>query len=478
MHDRWTPTNLLDGRLWAGWGPAADDGVDLDRSSRLVELVARLTGRQRAQVHQLLTHSRDRGRYLLLRRLSLTRHAVVYLAVDRKLARKVAVKIHRDVRQDARVQAITESQALAQLSRHPNIVQIHDVGEHVYPASGGEQSAWLYSVLELCDCDLFEWCVSPDENDGRAGGRRDWTEVVARIMQAARGLSYLHGAGYTHRDIKPTNILILGGVAKLADFGSVARPGPRADVAGTAGFIAPEVDIYGPGFAADVFSLAATLWACMFWELPYAVPSGIPRAIAAGVSMQRAIDRELTQPRAVPHGLPSSVRELLERALDPDPERRPSLQDFVLDLQVALDNVERKQQARRWGPLVAGGLIVTLGVGFSIGAVRYRGSGALGSISRVAFDAFAPLDPLARAELAASLGDGESVVAELNRMDSTVRELAVPELDEVIARTDRLAVRLESTSPDHAVVVQGIAKYYRRLRARARASRGAQPRSK
>src|SRR5690606_36225446 len=153
MHDRRTTTNLLDGQPWAAWGPRVDDRADLDRSSLLVTLVARLTGRPDAQVDEILAHSHSRGRYLLLKRLSVTGHAAVYAGVDRKLAREVAVKIHRDAQQHARQRAIFESQAMARLSKHPNIVQIHDVGEHVYQVSETECSTWLYSVFELGDCD-------------------------------------------------------------------------------------------------------------------------------------------------------------------------------------------------------------------------------------------------------------------------------------------------------------------------------------
>lgn len=433
MHGRRTPTNLLDGQLWAGWGPPVDDRPDLARSSLLVELVARLTRRKHAQVEEILAHSRDRGRYLLLRKLSVTKHAAVYSGVDRNLAREVAIKIHRDVGQDARVQAIRESQAMARLE-HPNIVQIHDVGEHVHQVSEGEHGTWLYSVLELCDCDLFEWCVR---------NTPDWTEIVARIIQAGHGLAYLHGAGYTHRDIKPANILIVRGVAKLADFGFVARPGPKLRLVGTAGFIAPDAAVYGPSYAADVFALAVSLWSCLFGELPYTLPSGsnVTPDIAANAAIQKCLDREIAPPRVSPPGLPESVRELVERALDPEPKRRPCLEQFLFELKVELEQFERRKQLRRWVPAFAAGVFVIFGVGFAIGAVRNQGTGS-GSPTDAVLGAF---DPLTRAEIAALMGKGDMAIGAIYLAYDAAENLPESERIEVAKTAERVAQMLETT---------------------------------
>jgi hypothetical protein len=429
MNHRRTPSNLLDdGQRWASWGPPVDGRADLNRSSLCVRLVARLSGLGEAEVQEILAH--DRGRYLLLKRLSRTKHAAVYLAVDRNLAREVVVKIHRDARQAARMQAIKESQAMARLSKHPNIVQIYDLGEHIYESDAGEPSVWLYSVLELCDCNLAEWLATP----------RTWDEIVALVIQVARALACLHRLGLTHRDIKPTNVLILDGVAKLADFGSVATPGPKLELVGTVGYISPDAAVYGPSFASDLFALAVTLWVCLFGDLPYTVPCGpdVTRDIVAHAVIQKCIDRAIEWPQSISPDLPMSVKDLLVRALDPDSERRPSLDEFIWVLQTALDRVARRRRMRRRVTAMTAGVLVAASVGFSIGAVMNRGTGSL------PLAVLRTLDPLTQAVYAASMGNGNVALGAIYRAHDEAEGLPASERIKVAETAERVAQILEA----------------------------------
>ena len=115
------------------------------------------------------------------------------------------------------VETMSELSLLARL-KHPNVVRMEEV---LYDASDHT----LEMVLELADCDLAELI------------RQWWTPSVAiqqrqqaQVPQMVRvayqvfcGLNYLHQNGIMHLDVKPSNMLIVGGVAKLADFGLSER---------------------------------------------------------------------------------------------------------------------------------------------------------------------------------------------------------------------------------------------------------------
>jgi serine/threonine-protein kinase len=272
------------------------------------------------KIGEIAFHSGPRGRYVLLKRLSVTPHAAVYSGVDSLLARDIVVKIHRNARAHARQRALFESRIMARL-KHPNIVPIYDMGEHVERTGEGP---WLYSVIEQCEADLHAW-VQQLESKGPV----HWATIILRIIEVARGLAYLHDQGYIHGDVKPTNILIKNGIAVLADFGHAEKFGASIDDAGgTAGYVAPEVVFERDStFASDVFSLAATTHVCLFAELPFSLPSGdhVSPKTATIASASKAGDGRIKPPEVRPRGLPDSVPRTLELALHPDPNQRLSL---------------------------------------------------------------------------------------------------------------------------------------------------------
>jgi serine/threonine protein kinase len=86
-------------------------------------------------------------------------------------------------------------------------------------------------------------------------------EVVALGLKLADALAHLHSHGLVHRDVKPSNILFVGGQPKLADAGLVAAVDDARSLVGTAGYIAPE----GPGTPqADVYALGKVLYEAAF----------------------------------------------------------------------------------------------------------------------------------------------------------------------------------------------------------------------
>ncbi|WP_193213951.1 SUMF1/EgtB/PvdO family nonheme iron enzyme [Luteolibacter marinus] len=142
---------------------------------------------------------------------------------------------------------------------HPGMVNILHVGRSV------DGNAFYYYVMELGDDVLTGREINPVEYEARTlrsdlkrtpGQRLDTDFCIDVGVRLAEALRHLHDNGLAHRDVKPANVIFVGGKAKLADIGLVATRGQRTFV-GTEGFVPPE----GPGSAqADVYSLGKVLY--------------------------------------------------------------------------------------------------------------------------------------------------------------------------------------------------------------------------
>jgi serine/threonine protein kinase len=202
------------------------------------------------------------GRYRLLREVGRGGMGAVWLAHDTVLDRQVALKRvglmpGSEVADLERVRR--ESRVSAMLS-HPHVVAVFDLVDE-------DDRHWL--VMEYVEGDSLAALVrrhrslSPDR-----------TAVI--VAQAARGLAAAHEAGITHRDVKPSNILVRpDGVAKLGDFG-IARTSADPTltqtgmVTGSPGYLAPEVAAGRPATpASDLWSLGATVFHAVTGRPPY-----------------------------------------------------------------------------------------------------------------------------------------------------------------------------------------------------------------
>ncbi len=155
----------------------------------------------------------NHGRYVVLEVLGRGAMGQVLRAYDPKLEREVALKLvsGRTLDPNARERMLREAQAMAQLS-HPNVVAVHDVEE---------SGAGVVLVMEY---------VRGPTLRGWAPGRA-WPEIVARLIEAGRGLAAAHAVGLLHRDFKPDNVLVAeSGTAKVTDFGlaKLSPSGPRS----------------------------------------------------------------------------------------------------------------------------------------------------------------------------------------------------------------------------------------------------------
>ncbi|WP_053718927.1 serine/threonine-protein kinase [Saccharothrix sp. NRRL B-16348] len=206
------------------------------------------------------------GRYRLRHVLGRGSMGTVWAAHDEVLRRDVAVKeILRpagapdDEAEVLRERTLREARSAAALA-HPNLVTLYDVVQ-----VDGDP----YVVMELVPSSSLAEVVRQ---------RGPLTDVQGAVVAdaVAAALEAAHRAGITHRDVKPGNVLVADdGRVKLTDFGiarnvAEATLTSRGIMLGTPAFIAPEVAAGGAvSFAADQWSLGATLFAAMTGQQPY-----------------------------------------------------------------------------------------------------------------------------------------------------------------------------------------------------------------
>jgi hypothetical protein len=240
------------------------------------------------------------GRFVIEERIGSGGFGTVYRAWDERLQRPVAVKV---IAQEGEPRVMREAQAVARLA-HRNIATLYELAS---------ENGHALLVSELIEGDTLRAL-------GRAGELSD--RLVAEVgADAAAALAHAHRHGVVHRDVKPENILVPNGEAKLVDFGIARIAGEQTltktgAVVGTLAYMAPEqADGLRPGPAADVYSLALTLYECLCGEHPL-LREG-PAATA------RAIGEPVAPLTAVRPDLPGAMTEAIDDCLDPDPEARP-----------------------------------------------------------------------------------------------------------------------------------------------------------
>ncbi|MCH9683517.1 MAG: serine/threonine protein kinase, partial [Deltaproteobacteria bacterium] len=168
----------------AGGHPALAQGADYARQRGLIES---------ALFGDIAAPPRI-GRFTVLEHVGAGGMGVVYSAYDDVLDRKVAVKVLHSEGYDAngRMRMLREARAMARLS-HPNIVGVHEVGEH---------DGQVFVAMEFVRGRSLDKWFREEE------GPKPWREVVEVLSRAGRGLAAAHEAGLVHRDFKPHNVIL------------------------------------------------------------------------------------------------------------------------------------------------------------------------------------------------------------------------------------------------------------------------------
>lgn len=146
-------------------------------------------------------------------------------------------------------------------------------------------------------------------------------EAAVLGVQLASALSYLHGHGYLHLDLKPSNIVVDRGRAVIVDLSVAHRPGRARPGLGTWCYLAPEQAVGGPlTSAADVWGLGAVLFEVLAGRPAFGVDETGSEEQDSYPQLEGSAPR-LSRDRRVP----SPLAEAVDACLDPDPSRRPSL---------------------------------------------------------------------------------------------------------------------------------------------------------
>ncbi len=149
------------------------------------------------------------GHYQLTRQIGRGGMGEVYLALDARLERQVALKLlpPHFTRDAERVRRFRQEARAVSTLNHPNIITIHEIGE-----AATESGSVHFIATEFIEGRTLREMI-------RDGGMKP-TEALEVAIQAAGALSAAHAAGITHRDIKPENIMLRpDGYVKVLDFG-------------------------------------------------------------------------------------------------------------------------------------------------------------------------------------------------------------------------------------------------------------------
>ncbi len=299
-----------------------------------------------------LSRGTNLGRFVVLDKLGEGGMGVVFVAYDRELDRKVALKLltqgsgssgSASSATDAQARLLREAQSMAQLS-HPNVVAVYDV-QMVDAATWGGAGQRVVMVMELVEGTTFKAWMKEKPRTPR--------EVLEVLDAAGQGLAAAHDKGLTHRDFKPDNVLVgRDGRVRVADFGiarqdDAARPQEKDALAtdevsgnsrrhaaltqagrivGTPAYMAPEQLMGAKADArTDQFSFAVTLYEALAGGRPF----------TGGSLSERSKNVLEGRFEPLPQGvkLPSWLMKTVTRALAANPQQRyPSMRDLLTAL--------------------------------------------------------------------------------------------------------------------------------------------------
>ncbi len=242
------------------------------------------------------------GRYRVVAPIGRGGMGQVYRAEDLKLGETVALKfLPENLAQDAAwLGRFFMEVRTAREVTHANVCRVHDVVE----TTDGSGRPLYFLTMEYVDGENLADLI---KRFGRLPTEKGM-EIAGQITAA---LAAAHEKGVLHRDIKPANVMIDGrGQAKLADFGLAVANGSveAAEVAGTPGYIAPEILRNGTATGrSDLYSLGLVLYELLTGR----------KAVKDGKAVTGSV-------REYAPEVPAAAEKVVLQCMDADPAKRPA----------------------------------------------------------------------------------------------------------------------------------------------------------
>ena len=262
--------------------------------------------------------------------------ATVYRTWQLAVSRETAVKVDSRALHSERDQRrfFREVAAAGRLSGHPHVIDVYDAGTL--------RDGRPYMVMELCPGGSLN-------DELRRNGPLSPAAVCQIGVNLADALAAAHELGILHRDLKPANILVNRyGIVGIADFGlaSIIAAGGEQSVSRDAltPAYAPPESFWAeePSPAADVYSMAATLYALTAGHPPHFPASG------ESPGMWALLERRRQQVEDIP-GVPARMMDILRACLAADPSRRlPSAASLRDELAALLGGERGRAPSREW----------------------------------------------------------------------------------------------------------------------------------
>ena len=311
-------------------------------------------------------------RYHIVRELGRGGMGVVYLGRDLRRDMDVAIKFRAVAEHNTTLWLKREFRAVASL-RHPNLVELYELVAH-------DESCY-FTMEYLPGVDPRRWVQRPHADAATAGDASsspttstrsappfqaahteisakpvpqpvpaahavpsvDFARVHGVLAQLAEGLAFLHARGVIHRDVKPSNAMVVEGCVKLLDFGlalalasgALAR---ETRVVGTAAYLAPEyVETLVVSPAMDVYALGV---------LAFELVTGAP-PFGGTLHVLSRLGRAMTLPRAssINPDVPAELDALIDSMLAFDPLHRPSALQVAVRLTGELSHPRARSRA-------------------------------------------------------------------------------------------------------------------------------------